>query len=111
MVSVEELNAFPTDRIKNPRARICGTRWCHLTADTIEELEAMARRLNLNPKWIQDAKEVSVHYDLVPSKRSQAIKLGAVERSGREWARAILAKLAAPLADVDRLVVVVERAD
>jgi hypothetical protein len=55
--------------------------WCHLVADTSEELEAFARRLRLQPSWIQHKGTWSEHYDLTAGKRRQAVALGAVELS------------------------------
>lgn len=49
--------------------------WSHLWADTLEELEEFAERLGLNPKWLQATS--MYHYDLVESRRLQAIALGA----------------------------------
>lgn len=58
--------------------------WCHLVADTSAELEAFARRLRLQPSWIQHKGTWSEHYDLTAGKRRQAVALGAVEISIRE---------------------------
>ncbi len=57
-------------------------RMSHMMADTDEELDTMARRLGLNPKW----KQVGWHghYDVCKSKRAEAIRLGAKEVSTRE---------------------------
>lgn len=55
--------------------------WCHLTADTSAELEAFARRLRLQPSWIQHKGTWSEHYDLTAGKRAQAVAYGAVELS------------------------------
>ncbi len=46
---------------------------CHLMADTKEELEAVRKKLKLRPGWRH-----SDHYDLVPDKRADAIRLGAI---------------------------------
>ncbi|OPC84972.1 hypothetical protein B4N89_11510 [Embleya scabrispora] len=55
------------------------TRWSHLTADTRDELHAFAARLGLKRSWFQNATNYRWHYDVVPSKRALAIRLGAVE--------------------------------
>lgn len=60
---------------------------CHLTADSHEELEAMARRLRLRPEWIQHAGRPTEHYDLTPAKRAQAVRYGAREETRRDAAR------------------------
>lgn len=57
------------------------THWCHMTADTEEELHAFAARLGLKRSWFQKKSERDYrwHYDIVPSKRAQAVRLGAQE--------------------------------
>lgn len=57
------------------------THWCHLTADTEQELHAFAARLGLRRSWFQKKSERDYrwHYDIVPSKRAQAVRLGAEE--------------------------------
>lgn len=62
--------------------------WSHMFADTIEELETFARMLGLRPEWQQISRNPKkggfVHYDLVESRRRQAINLGAQSVSYRE---------------------------
>lgn len=54
-------------------------RMSHMLADTTEELEAMARQLGLQPKWIQYPGTYREHYDVCATKRAKAVQLGAVE--------------------------------
>lgn len=56
---------------------------CHLVADTPEELHAMAERLGLRREWFQD-KPGFPHYDVSLGKRAEAVRLGAVEITGRQ---------------------------
>ena len=51
---------------------------CHLWADTLEELHAMADKIGLKRKWFQD-KPTLQHYDLTVSRRKLAIENGAIE--------------------------------
>lgn len=62
------------------------TLWCHLVADSHEELMSMAQRLKLKPAWIQSPGTKNEHFDLIPSKRALAIKYGAKAISCRELA-------------------------
>lgn len=76
---------------KNPQAFFVGTRtghkWCHMFADTEEELHEMAKKIGLRRDWFQ-SKSRTPHYDLVPSKRKLAISAGAKPINAREWYKA-----------------------
>jgi 2'-5' RNA ligase len=53
---------------------------CHMTADTTEELLAMADKIGVQRKWIQYAGHpYKEHFDIAKSKRALAVKHGAVE--------------------------------
>lgn len=61
---------------------------CHMWADTVEELVDMARRIGVDPKWIQGHPTLSfgkhrnaswVHFDISKGRRAKAVALGAVE--------------------------------
>lgn len=54
---------------------------CHMVADTSEELLAMADRIGVDRKWIQDAGTYREHFDIALSKRALAIAAGAQEVS------------------------------
>lgn len=51
-------------------------RSCHMIADTLEELHAMADRIGLKREWFQERS--FPHYDLIASRRERAIRAGAV---------------------------------
>jgi hypothetical protein len=53
-------------------------RWSHLMADTDEELIAFGRQLRLARSWLQYPGTWKTHFDVVASKRAQAIRLGAI---------------------------------
>jgi len=76
------------------QARRYGTQWCHMTADTDEELHTMAEKLGLLRRWAQHMDSLHQflhHYDLTPNKRRTAIALGAIEvdedPNQRAWVR------------------------
>lgn len=61
---------------------------CHMWADTLDELLAMADRIGVARKWIQGHPELSfgkhrraswIHFDIALSKRALAVKAGAEE--------------------------------
>lgn len=60
-------------------------RWSHLMADSVDELHTFAASIGLKRSWFQD-KPGHPHYDLRPSKRALAVRLGAVEVSHQELA-------------------------
>lgn len=53
--------------------------WCHLMADTDQELEAFAHRVGLPKSW-----KHGDHYDLVSSQRLHVIRNGAQRVTARE---------------------------
>lgn len=54
-----------------------GKRWCHLVADTLDELHAFADQLGLRRSWFQCKKYP--HYDVTISVRTKALRLGALD--------------------------------
>lgn len=82
MIIVDPIVEYTLGVIK-PEAREHGRVWCHLVSDTsFEELHEFAQRLGLRREWFQGD-----HYDLIPSKRAQAVALGAVEMSIQDMVR------------------------
>lgn len=69
---------------------------CHMWADTSDELDEMAEQLGLAPHHKQNPFDPEEHYDLVGTKREQAIDLGAREVDWREFPRAIERKRGVP---------------
>ena len=64
------------DDMKAPYGRML---MCHMVADTTEELLAMANKIGVNEKWIQDAGNAHEHFDVAMSKRALAVQYGARE--------------------------------
>ncbi len=67
---------------------------CHLTVDGetpehLAELHGLAKRIGCEQSWFQPHK-IHPHYDLTPSKRTEAILAGAVEIDAIIQARARL---------------------
>jgi hypothetical protein len=59
---------------------------CHMIADSTEELLAMADRIGVARRWIQDKGTHYEHFDIALSKRAAAIQHGAVPVTKRELA-------------------------
>lgn len=69
------------DQEKNPYRHMI---MCHMVADTLDELHAMAQRLGLKRSWFQVSRSGMPHYDICQTKREQAIRFGAVEIDRRK---------------------------
>lgn len=54
-----------------------GKIWCHMVADTPDELHAFAVRIGLRRAWFQ-SQSIYPHYDVTLSVRSKALQHGAV---------------------------------
>ncbi len=71
---------------------------CHMYADTLDELHAMAARIGLRRAWFQDDPGLQ-HYDLTANKRSAAVERGAIEQDRRaaveKWAELRQRRIAA----------------
>jgi hypothetical protein len=87
MIYVDEIEEYPTTMIAL-KARRFGQRWCHLTADTDDELRAFAVRIGCRRSWFQ-GNSIVPHYDLTPTMRSRAIDAGAQPVSAMDRMRKI----------------------
>lgn len=79
-----------------------GKLWCHLVADTLDELHAFAEALGLKRSWFQERASYP-HYDVTMSVRERALKRGAISVGKTEMldsARKLKAELAAVRAGV-----------
>ncbi|MGN2253202.1 DUF4031 domain-containing protein [Frateuria sp. GZRe12] len=54
-----------------------GKTWCHLVADSTDELHAFARRLGLRASWFQ-SKNRYPHYDVTQFLQQRALAMGAI---------------------------------
>jgi hypothetical protein len=56
---------------------------CHMIADTVDELHAMADKIGIERRWFQ-ASTNHPHYDISLSKRKLAVQFGAEEITARQ---------------------------
>ncbi len=59
-----------------------GKYWCHLLADSLNELHAFADLLGLQSEWFQK-KARFPHYDITKNIRLKALRMGAIEANNR----------------------------
>lgn len=81
-----------------------GLRWCHLTADTTEELHAFASSLGLPRSRFQTkpGRPWVDHYDITSERRERAVALGAVEITLRQAGAQLARKREDARAHLDR---------
>lgn len=75
-VYVDDMYRHPVGEFKTASGRIY--KMSHLIADTSDELLAMVRTIDVNPKWIQHRGTRDEHFDIAISKRAASIAAGAV---------------------------------
>lgn len=76
--------AVYVDDMRAPYGRLV---MCHMIADTDDELHAMAARIGVARKWWQSPEKTSgSHYDICRSKRTLAVRFGAIEITWRQTA-------------------------
>ena len=73
-------------------ARTHTSTWCHMMADTTDELLAFASRIGLRPAWIQYRGTPKEHFDVTAGKRWQAVRAGAIEITSAESVALMRAK-------------------
>ena len=83
-VYVDEFRIWHPPGAKVPRCFRAGS--CHMSADTVEELHAMATKIGMRRAWFQEHATMP-HYDLTEKRREAALAAGAVFVRGREQAR------------------------
>lgn len=69
--------------VDNARLPYRRMKMCHMLADTLNELHAMADAIGVSRRHFQGASSFP-HYDICLSKRALAVQHGAVEVSSRE---------------------------
>lgn len=83
---------YVDDMYKSPLGKYGRMKMSHMVADTPAELRAMAAKIGLSRKWIQDAGTPREHYDVALGKRKLAVAHGAKEVTMRELVEIIHAK-------------------
>jgi len=74
------------DKITEYNTTIRYKKFSHMVSDiSAEELYEFADKLGLKRQWSQERpKATAHHYDITPSKRALAVKLGAIEVTSKE---------------------------
>jgi hypothetical protein len=86
--------------VDNERIEWRGKLWCHLVADSLDELHAFAARIGLRRNWFQGRASYP-HYDVTTEVRERALHAGALASRKREVliaARKLKAEMAASVA-------------
>ena len=68
--------------VDNARLAWRGRRWCHLVADSLDELHGFAKSLGLKRGWFQ-AQASLPHYDVTVEVRDLALSRGAMQADRR----------------------------
>jgi hypothetical protein len=76
--------------------------WCHLVADSDDELLSCAEKLGLSEAWLQGTRGWDSHFDLPAPLRPPAQTLGALEVDFRFMGRRTRARRAAMKLDADQ---------
>lgn len=76
------------------RATYGRMRMCHMIADSIEELLAMADRIGVARRWLQKAWTADQHFDICLAKRRLAVRSGAIEITARDLVRRLRSRRA-----------------
>lgn len=80
------VSVYVDDMYRFPIGRFGRMKMSHMTADTTEELRAMAAEIGVAQRWLQSSGEWKEHFDISMSKRAEAVKAGALEITMRESA-------------------------
>ena len=69
--------------VDNARIIWANNIWCHLVADSLDELHAFAENIGLKRKWFQSSASYP-HYDITLKTRSIALSKGATIGSRKQ---------------------------
>jgi len=80
MIFVDEIKTYEPSKFLR-----WGKKWSHMWPDgNVEELHQFAEKIGLKREYFQD-KPRFPHYDLIPSKRRQALRNGAKFMPLKDW--------------------------
>lgn len=80
------MTVYVDDMYRHPLGQFGRMKMSHMIADSTEELLAMAERIGVARRWLQKAGSSYEHFDIALSKRTEAVRAGAVEITMRELA-------------------------
>jgi len=93
--------------VDNERIEWRGKLWCHLVADSLDELHVFALRIGLRRSWFQGRASFP-HYDVTTEVRERALHAGAVASGKTQMltaARKLKAEMAASASQISTPVV------
>lgn len=82
------MSVYIDDMHRLPMGRLGRMSMSHMIADTEAELHAMAERIGLKREWFQSRSHP--HYDVSLSKRTLALRHGAIEITVRQSAMMVM---------------------
>eukprot|EP00752_Nemacystus_decipiens_P015335 g13668.t1 len=86
--------------VDDMRARFGRLIMCHMIADSAAELLAMADRIGVARRWLQNPGGPDEHFDIALSKRARAVQAGAVEITQRQLgAMVMLRRMGLPMGE------------
>lgn len=88
--------------VDDMRANFGNMVMCHMVADSSQELLEMADKIGVNRKWIQYPGTYREHFDIALSKKSMAIKNGAIEITWRQAGEMQAIKRKKALEDINK---------
>ncbi len=80
----DRMTVYVDDAFIKARVGRINGKWCHLTADTKDELHGFAEGIGLRRAWFQNKPGGRWHYDVTESMRAKAIIRGAVPVAYRD---------------------------
>lgn len=86
------MSVYVDDAFIEAKVARFNSRWCHLTADSEQELVEFARGLGLKASYLQNSGRPSFHFDVTEGKRKHAVAAGAIEIGWRDFGELIVSR-------------------